>query len=53
MSGIMNQTGAVSGILGTTVGTPAAGATSGMVSNVFYFQITDGGLITATTTAKN
>ena len=25
MSGIMNKTGAVSGILGTTVGTPAGG----------------------------
>jgi len=48
MSGIVNSTGAKSGIIGTTVGTPDAGATSGMVSNVFRFNDTSSGTQSST-----
>ena len=43
MTGVVNTTGARSGVIGTTVGTPAGGATSGMVSAVFRFNDTASG----------
>ena len=48
MTGVVNQTGARSGIVGTNVGTPAGGATSGMISAVFRFNDTTSGTSTST-----
>ena len=53
MTGVVNQTGARSGIVGTNVGTPAGGATSGMISNVYKFSDVSSGTQTNTgTTTK-
>jgi len=55
MSGIMNTTGAVSGILGTTVGTPAATNAADVGAGVLPVGVTGGSGLTAlgTVTAGN
>jgi hypothetical protein len=55
MSGILNETGAVSGVLGTTVGTPAATTAATLGAGVLPVGITGGSGLTAlgTVTAGN
>jgi len=48
MTGIVNQTGARSGVIGTITG--AGGASSGMVSNVWRFSDTSSGTLTIAST---
>ena len=45
MTGVVNNTGARTGVVGTTVGTPAAGATTGMINNVQRFKMVAGNAI--------